>query len=269
MLTGITLENFKAFKEPQFIPIKPITLVFGQNNSGKSSIFHALAFLTHVHRTNGNCNPGRMRFGWSELELGPWQNLLFGHDKTLPMNIKLHTKETSIQWRFESTASGPAVTNFLIEENGVATAKGKNIGIDGIKWEVELHSSHWLWREFRAALWKEVTGRNHNRIHTFAEQAEELERRKDDEIKYGKKDVIVQDCGTTRQDEFDHHFDLWLGDLWRRPPIDCHSSSDSTNAFEGLFPRRAFADWTFNEPEAWTELRAEGSNYSNDSDIPF
>ena len=35
MLTGITLENFKAFKDPQFIPIKPITLVFGPNSAGK------------------------------------------------------------------------------------------------------------------------------------------------------------------------------------------------------------------------------------------
>ncbi len=52
MLTGITLVNFKAFKEPQFIPIKPITLVFGPNNAGKSSIIHALAFLKHFHHTN-------------------------------------------------------------------------------------------------------------------------------------------------------------------------------------------------------------------------
>jgi AAA15 family ATPase/GTPase len=69
MLTGITLENFKAFKAPQYIPIKPITLVFGPNSAGKSSIIHALAFLKHVHQTNGNCNPGRMRFGWPFTKL--------------------------------------------------------------------------------------------------------------------------------------------------------------------------------------------------------
>ncbi len=48
MLTGITLENFKAFKEPQFIPIKPITLIFGSNSAGKSSLLHSLLWLNHV-----------------------------------------------------------------------------------------------------------------------------------------------------------------------------------------------------------------------------
>lgn len=35
------LGNFKAFGRKQKIPFKPITLVFGPNSSGKSSIIHA------------------------------------------------------------------------------------------------------------------------------------------------------------------------------------------------------------------------------------
>ena len=43
-----TLSNFKAFGSAiQTIPLRPITLVFGPNSTGKSSILHALAWLQH------------------------------------------------------------------------------------------------------------------------------------------------------------------------------------------------------------------------------
>jgi predicted ATPase len=42
MLTEYQISNFKAFSGPATIPIKPITLIFGPNSSGKSSIFQSL-----------------------------------------------------------------------------------------------------------------------------------------------------------------------------------------------------------------------------------
>ena len=45
MLTELRIENFKAFAEEQRIPIRPITLLFGKNSSGKSSILQALLLL--------------------------------------------------------------------------------------------------------------------------------------------------------------------------------------------------------------------------------
>ncbi len=38
MLNYIHLENFKAFGTPTTIPLAPITLIFGENSAGKSSI---------------------------------------------------------------------------------------------------------------------------------------------------------------------------------------------------------------------------------------
>jgi len=43
-LSAINIGNFKAFAGVQHIPFKPITLIFGPNSSGKSSIIHSLAF---------------------------------------------------------------------------------------------------------------------------------------------------------------------------------------------------------------------------------
>ena len=45
MITKIHLENFKGVKERQTIELKPITLLFGPNSSGKSTVVQALHYL--------------------------------------------------------------------------------------------------------------------------------------------------------------------------------------------------------------------------------
>jgi energy-coupling factor transporter ATP-binding protein EcfA2 len=51
MLHAIKLENFKCFREKQVIPLKPITLLYGPNSSGKSSIIQALVGAKHAIKT--------------------------------------------------------------------------------------------------------------------------------------------------------------------------------------------------------------------------
>src|SRR5262245_17773423 len=38
---GFLVGGFKAFNETQSVPLRPLTLVFGPNSSGKSSVIHA------------------------------------------------------------------------------------------------------------------------------------------------------------------------------------------------------------------------------------
>lgn len=52
MLTKITVENFKAFGEETIINIAPITLLFGKNSSGKSTILHAVGLVDDVIRNS-------------------------------------------------------------------------------------------------------------------------------------------------------------------------------------------------------------------------
>ncbi len=37
-ITAITIQNFKGIKGPARIELKPITLLFGPNSSGKSTV---------------------------------------------------------------------------------------------------------------------------------------------------------------------------------------------------------------------------------------
>ncbi len=50
MLRAIEIENFKAFGKRQRIELAPITLIFGENSAGKSSILQSLSLLKQSRR---------------------------------------------------------------------------------------------------------------------------------------------------------------------------------------------------------------------------
>jgi len=47
ILNALHITNFKAFANSQRVPLRPVTLIYGANSAGKSSILHALA-LAHT-----------------------------------------------------------------------------------------------------------------------------------------------------------------------------------------------------------------------------
>lgn len=48
-ITSITIENFKGIGDAVTIPIRPITLLFGKNSSGKSTVLQALRYLREIY----------------------------------------------------------------------------------------------------------------------------------------------------------------------------------------------------------------------------
>lgn len=69
MLNALHLGNFKAFADTQNIPIKPITLIFGPNSAGKSSIIHSLA-MAHEASRKGELDIFRTEIGGNSIDLG-------------------------------------------------------------------------------------------------------------------------------------------------------------------------------------------------------
>ena len=45
MIKSLSLSNFKSFGDEQILPFAPLTLIFGRNSSGKSSVIQSLLFL--------------------------------------------------------------------------------------------------------------------------------------------------------------------------------------------------------------------------------
>lgn len=69
MLTAIRVGNFKAFAETQRIPIRPLTLIYGANSSGKSSILHSLLLARHAQET-GDLDVYLSNIGGEAVDLG-------------------------------------------------------------------------------------------------------------------------------------------------------------------------------------------------------
>ncbi len=68
-LNALCLANFKAFGSSQRVPLRPITLLFGANSAGKSSVLHALALARHGVET-GKLDVHRTRLGGDSIDLG-------------------------------------------------------------------------------------------------------------------------------------------------------------------------------------------------------
>lgn len=80
-LCGLSLGNFKAFAETQTIPIKPLTLIFGANSSGKSSIIHALLLACHATtESEKQLDPTHTKIGGKAVDLGGFRQFVHRRD---------------------------------------------------------------------------------------------------------------------------------------------------------------------------------------------
>jgi len=87
VLTAIEIENFKAFGERQRIELRPITLLFGPNSGGKSSVAHALHYLREVI-CEGNLDAHRTWSGGDMLDLGGIRNFVHARQPGTTIRLK-------------------------------------------------------------------------------------------------------------------------------------------------------------------------------------
>ena len=93
-LTSITIENFKGIGDAVTIPIRPITLLFGKNNSGKSTVLQALQYMVEVYQnmvevyqSAAGADPDRTKIGYTDL--GGFRSLVHRHDEKRKIRIRL------------------------------------------------------------------------------------------------------------------------------------------------------------------------------------
>ncbi len=86
MLTHISIENFKGIRDRVEIELKPITLLFGPNSAGKSTILHALLYAQEVFERH-NLNADTTAAGGPYVNLGGFGQMVYEHD--LKRAIKL------------------------------------------------------------------------------------------------------------------------------------------------------------------------------------
>lgn len=86
-ITKITLENFRSFKAAQAIELAPVTLLFGPNSVGKSSILMALAYVRQI-LSHGHCDPQHLD-ALGRRAIGGFRALVYGQDTARSIRIRL------------------------------------------------------------------------------------------------------------------------------------------------------------------------------------
>ena len=91
-ITSITIENFKGIGEKAVtIPIRPITLLFGKNSAGKSTVLQALRYFSAV--MNQWPNLGRIEMsGGLHTDLNDFRSLVHRHELDRKIRIRVHTQ---------------------------------------------------------------------------------------------------------------------------------------------------------------------------------
>ena len=90
MITAISFKNFKSFKNEVKFEIKPITLIYGLNGSGKSSILQILQLLK---QSLENSNEGILLpkvNSDDSIDLGSYEEFIYQHKRTNDLEVKFH-----------------------------------------------------------------------------------------------------------------------------------------------------------------------------------
>lgn len=92
MLTHLRIKNFKAWQDTGPVSLAPLTVIFGSNSAGKSSLGHLLLGLKQTALLTDRRRALHLGDVNSLIDLGSFEDCLYGHD----LKSKL---EFSLGWR--------------------------------------------------------------------------------------------------------------------------------------------------------------------------
>lgn len=149
-IKSITLEYFKGIKGPVRIELKPITLLFGPNSAGKSTVVQALHYAREIFE-RGNVDPDQTITGGA-MDLGGFKQLVFNNDPDLPIRLcfELSTERKEFPdfsfyekdfWDGGYGGCSPDEGDVLREQGSF---KGSHGDVDSMKIEIEVRWSEHL-----------------------------------------------------------------------------------------------------------------------------
>jgi Uncharacterized conserved protein len=103
MLLRLELENFKPFATSTVVKLAPITLIYGPNSGGKSSIIQALMAIrqsinTPVDESRPLVSNGRF------VDLGSFKSLVHRHDSSRTVRLGIHFDDVN-RWQGDESVS--------------------------------------------------------------------------------------------------------------------------------------------------------------------
>ena len=87
LITAIEIENFKGIGRPMRVDLRPITLLFGNNSAGKSTVLHALCYA-HEILSHHNVDAGKTDLGGDQIDLGGFRRFVHARDLTRAVRLR-------------------------------------------------------------------------------------------------------------------------------------------------------------------------------------
>ena len=87
MIAAIEIENFKGIGRPVRVELRRVTLLFGGNSVGKSTVLHALCYA-HEILSHGNVDARKTELGGGQIDLGGFRKFIHGHDLTRSVRLR-------------------------------------------------------------------------------------------------------------------------------------------------------------------------------------
>lgn len=89
MLTHLRIQNFKAWKDTGPVRLAPLTVIFGANSAGKSSLGHLLLALKQTALSSDRRRALLLGDANTLIDLGTYKDCVFQHDLTQPLRFEL------------------------------------------------------------------------------------------------------------------------------------------------------------------------------------
>lgn len=89
MLTHLQIKRFKAWKDTGPIRLAPLTVIFGANSAGKSSLGHLLLALQQTARSTDRKRALHLGDTASLIDLGTFADCLHGHDLSQSLDFEI------------------------------------------------------------------------------------------------------------------------------------------------------------------------------------
>lgn len=89
MLTELRIQNFKAWQDTGRLRMAPLTVIFGENSAGKSSLGHLLLALKQTALMTDRRRALQLGDAHSLVDLGSFVDCLHGHDRSRSLALTL------------------------------------------------------------------------------------------------------------------------------------------------------------------------------------
>jgi len=141
IIKALTIENFKGIREPVRVEFKPITLLFGPNSAGKSTIIQAIHYIREILERK-NFNPDSTIAGGDFIDLGGFRNFVHNRNLSLPVRFRVELDLAGIDlpeyitWpghdetdRLSSLVSGVTLRDYFWDQSSVVNSAWVGITI--------------------------------------------------------------------------------------------------------------------------------------------